>query len=291
MRATLSPVRAPTLSELRTRYVEKGRPLPAALEASLRRDPRPGARAILEQVARRRREHRAEGQRLRWMLEFERALWDRNVVLVAGIDEAGMSPLAGPVAAAAVVLEPEWRAEGVNDSKQVSPDRRVELAIQIKREARAWAVAFAEPEEIDRVNIYWAGLAAMQRAVEALGVTPEHLLIDARKLRDVPIEQTRIVKGDERSLSIAAASILAKTARDARMLDYHDQYPAYGFERHKGYPVREHLAALKTHGACPIHRRSFGPVRIALGLPPLEAESPPPGARARRIRRVTSTRR
>jgi ribonuclease HII len=263
-------VRGPTLSELRTRYVENGRPLPAALEASLRRDPRPGARALLEQIARRRRERRAEGQRLRWMLEFERALWDRNIVLVAGIDEAGMSPLAGPVAAAAVVLEPEWRAEGVNDSKQVSPDRRVELAIQIKREARAWAVAFAEPEEIDRVNIYWAGIAAMQRAVEALGVTPEHLLIDARKLGDVPIEQTRIVKGDERSLSIAAASILAKTARDARMLDYHAQYPAYGFERHKGYPVREHLAALEKHGACPIHRRSFGPVRVALGLPPLE---------------------
>jgi len=263
-------VRAPTLSELRTRYVAKGRPLPAALEAALRKDPRPGARALLEQVSRRRRERRAEGQRLRWMLEFERALWDRKIVLVAGIDEAGMSPLAGPVAAAAVVLEPEWRAEGVNDSKQVAPERRLELAAQIKREARAWAVAFAEPEEIDRVNIYWAGLAAMQRAVEALGVTPQHLLIDARKLRDVPIEQTRIVKGDERSLSIAAASILAKTARDARMLAYHGQYPAYGFERHKGYPVREHLAALKKHGACPIHRRSFGPVRVALGLPPLE---------------------
>jgi ribonuclease HII len=274
-------VRAPTLSELRTRYLERGRPLPARIEAELKRDPRPGAQALLEQIARRRRERRAEGQRLRWMLEFERALWDRKIVLIAGIDEAGMSPLAGPVAAAAVVLEPEWRAEGVNDSKQVSPELRVELAARIKREARAWAVAFAEPEEIDRVNIYWAGIAAMQRAVEALGVTPEHLLIDARKLRDVPIEQTRIVKGDERSLSIAAASILAKTARDARMVEYEREYPGYGFERHKGYPVREHLAALRKHGACSIHRRSFGPVRVVLGLPPLSAATPAAKTRGR----------
>jgi ribonuclease HII len=256
-----------TLSQIRTRYVERGRPLPVELETALRSDTRPGARAILEQVARRRRENRAEGQRLRKMLEFERALWTRNILVVAGIDEAGMSPLAGPVSAAAVVLEPGWRAEGVNDSKQVSPERRVELAAQIKREARAWAVAFAEPDEIDRINIYWAGIAAMRRAVEALGCVPEHLLIDARKLRDVPIEQTKIVKGDERSLSIAAASILAKTERDARMVAYAREYPGYGFEQHKGYPVREHVAALGRIGPCPIHRRSFGPVQAALGNP------------------------
>ncbi|RYZ07348.1 MAG: ribonuclease HII [Myxococcales bacterium] len=267
------------LSEIRTRYVEGARPLPTALEVALRADPRAGARAILEAVERKRRERRAEGQRLRWMLEFERELWKRDVVLIAGVDEAGMSPLAGPVAAAAVVLEPDWRAPGINDSKQVPPERRAELAQLIKREARAWAVAFVEPEEIDQLNIYWAGIAAMRRAVEALGITPEHLLIDARVLRDVAIEQTRIVKGDERSLSIAAASILAKTERDARMLEHDRAYPGYGFARHKGYPVREHQAALRQHGACPIHRRSFGPVREALGLPPLEppkAPGPPP---------------
>jgi ribonuclease HII len=257
-----------TLAELRSRYLERGRPLPAEVEAALRTDARPGARALLAQIERRRRERRAEGQRLRFMLAFERALWRRKIVLVAGIDEAGMSPLAGPVAAAAVVLEPEWRAEGVNDSKQVLPERRIELAARIKREARAWAVAFAEPAEIDRLNIYWAGLLAMQRAVEGLGLEPQHLLIDARKLRDVLIEQTPIVKGDERSLSIAAASILAKTARDERMIDYDRQYPGYGFEQHKGYPVREHLRALRRQGPCPIHRRSFAPVRAALGLPP-----------------------
>jgi ribonuclease HII len=249
----------------------------------LRRDERPGARALVERIERRRRDNRAEGQRLRWMLEFERALWSRNVLLVAGIDEAGMSPLAGPVAAAAVVLPREWRAEGVNDSKQVPPEKRSELAALIKREAKAWAVSFVEPAEIDRINIYWAGIAAMQRAVEALALEPEHLLIDARKLRDVPIEQTRIVKGDERSLSIAAASILAKTERDARMVAYAREYPGYGFDQHKGYPVREHLAALRKIGPCAIHRRSFGPVRAALGLPPLAPQAP---ARDRRTRRA-----
>ncbi|MFZ5894985.1 MAG: ribonuclease HII [Myxococcota bacterium] len=269
------------LSEIRARYVERGRSLPADLELALRDDPRAGARAILESIEQRRHEHRAEGQRLRHMLAFERDLYKRAVVLIAGVDEAGMSPLAGPVAAAAVVLEPGWRVRYLNDSKQVTPEMRAELAEVIKSQARAWAVAFSEPEEIDRINIYWAGLAAMRRAVELLGIVPQHLLIDARKLRDVPIEQTRIVKGDERSLSIAAASILAKTARDARMLEYDREYPNYGFARHKGYPVREHMAALKKQGACAIHRRSFGPVREALGLPPLPKEEPKPRAKKR----------
>jgi ribonuclease HII len=209
------------------------------------------------------------------MLRFEQELWARGILLIAGIDEAGMSPLAGPVSAAAVVLDKGWRAAKINDSKQVDPDTRQELAGVIRREARAWAVAFVEPEEIDRINIYWAGVLAMQRAVESLALVPEHLLIDARRLRDVAIEQTKIIKGDERSLSIAAASILAKTERDARMAAYDREYPGYGFARHKGYPVREHVQALKQHGPCPIHRRSFGPVRIALGLPPLALERQP----------------
>src|SRR5688572_23929508 len=236
------------LAEIRQRFVERGRALPADIERLLLADPRPGARALLEQVERRRYQNRAEGQRLRHMLRYERELWQRDVTLVAGIDEAGMSPLAGPVAAAAVVLEVGWRAPHINDSKQLTPEQRSELALLIRREARAFAVAFVEPEEIDRLNIYWAGILAMRRAVEALGVRPQHLLIDARRLRELPIEQTRIVRGDELSLSIAAASILAKTERDARMLVYDREYPAYGFARHKGYPVRQHLAALEAHG-------------------------------------------
>lgn len=260
------------LAELRRRYLQERRALPADLERALGEDPRPGAQAVLEAVRRRRRDNRAEGQRLRHMLRFEQELWSRGVSLIAGIDEAGMSPLAGPVSAAAVVLDRGWRTAKLNDSKQVDPETRHELALVIRREARAWAVAFVEPEEIDRINIYWAGLLAMRRAVEALGLLPDHLLLDARRLRDVDIEQTKIVKGDERSLSIAAASILAKTERDARMTAYDRQYPGYGFARHKGYPVAEHVSALRRHGPCPIHRRSFGPVRSALGLSPLKAE-------------------
>lgn len=255
------------LSDLRARYVQSERRLPLELERELRADPRPGARALLDAIERRRHANRAEGQRLRHMLRFERELWQRGVQLVAGIDEAGMSPLAGPVSAAAVVLKVGWRAPHINDSKQLSAEQRSDLAELIRREARAHAVAFVEPEEIDRLNIYWAGLLAMQRAVEALGVFPEHLLIDARRLQELPVEQTRIVKGDELSLSIAAASILAKTARDARMIDYDRQYPVYGFARHKGYPVQQHLRALAEHGPCAIHRRSFARVQARLGEP------------------------
>jgi ribonuclease HII len=253
-----------SLAEIRRLYVERERCLPAELERLLRADPRPSARSLVERIERRRRANRVEGQRLRHMLRFERELWQRNITCVAGIDEAGMSPLAGPVSAAAVVLEVGWRAPHVNDSKQLEPAQRQELAKRIRGEARAFAVAFVEPEEIDRLNIYWAGILAMRRAVEGLGLLPEHLLIDARRLRDLPIEQTRIVKGDELSLSIAAASILAKTERDARMVAYDQEYPVYGFAQHKGYPVRQHLRALEEHGPCPIHRRSFAPVQQAV---------------------------
>ncbi|HEY8943833.1 MAG TPA: ribonuclease HII [Polyangiaceae bacterium] len=259
---------ATRLSDLRRRYVDLGRPMPAALEAELRADPRPGARALLSAIERRRRLRRSEGQRLRHLLRFEQELWERGVRLIAGIDEVGMSPLAGPVAAGAVVLKVGWRAPGINDSKQLTPAIRAQLAGIIRSEAVACAVGFAEPEEIDRLNIYWASLLAMRRAVEALGIVPEHLLIDARRLAEVPIQQSRIVKGDERSLSIAAASIVAKDERDARMTAYEREFPGYGFARHKGYPVREHRSALERLGACPIHRRSFAPVRRALGLDP-----------------------
>ena len=255
-----------SLAELRTRYLEGGRRLPRELEVLLRADPRASARALIESLDKRRRANRAEGQRLRHMLRYERELWARQVTLVAGVDEAGMSPLAGPVAAAAVILKVGWKAPHVNDSKQLDPKAREELAVVIRSEARACAVGFAEPEEIDRLNIYWAGLLAMRRAVEGLGVEPEHLLIDARKIREIPAPQTRIVRGDALSLSIAAASILAKTARDARMRDYDRTYPEYGFAQHKGYPVKQHVRALEQHGPCPIHRRSFAPVQQAAAL-------------------------
>jgi ribonuclease HII len=257
------------LSEVRRRYVVEGRRLDQATEAALRADSRPGALQILEAVARRRSDNRSEGQRLRRLLQYESALWDAGVRHVAGVDEAGMSPLAGPVAAAAVVFAPGFRLSGVDDSKKLDPKRRARLAAEIKQHAVAWAVGFAEVEEIDGINIYWAGLLAMRRAVEALTVAPEHVLLDARRLKELSVPQQRIIHGDAKSLTIAAASILAKTERDRRMEELDAAYPGYGFAKHKGYPVREHVQALKERGATPVHRRSFAPVREALGLPPL----------------------
>jgi ribonuclease HII len=257
------------LAEIRRRFVVEARPLDAETEAALSADPRPGAKAILDAIARRRAENRSEGQRLRKLLQFESALWAEGVLHVAGVDEAGMSPLAGPVAAAAVIFAPGSRIPGVDDSKKLDAGTRDRLAVEIKERAVAWSVAFAEVEEIDRINIYWAGLLAMRRAVEGLSLAPQHILIDARRLRELQTPQQAIVNGDGKSLTIAAASILAKTARDALMRKLDAEYPGYGFSRHKGYPVREHVAALARLGASPVHRRSFAPVRTVLGLPEL----------------------
>jgi ribonuclease HII len=257
------------LAEIRRRYVIEARPLEAETEAMLRADPRAGAKAILTAIARRRAENRSEGQRLRKLLQFESALWGAGLLHVAGVDEAGMSPLAGPVAAAAVIFAPGSRIPGVDDSKKLDAETRDKLAVEIKGRAVAWCVAFAEVEEIDRVNIYWAGLLAMRRAVEGLSITPQHILLDARRLKELTTPQQAIVNGDAKSLTIAAASILAKTTRDALMCKLDAEYPGYGFSKHKGYPVREHRAALARLGASPVHRRSFAPVREILGLPPL----------------------
>src|SRR5215468_4624221 len=257
------------LAQVRRRFLVEGRPLDVATEAALLADPRAGARAILDAVARRRFATRSEGQRLRRLLNYERALWSTGVLRVAGVDEAGMSPLAGPVSAAAVVFAPGSRIPGIDDSKKLDAAERDRLSQEIKAMALAWSVGFAAVEEIDTINIYWAGLLAMRRAVEGLALAPQHLLLDARRLKDLSTPQQAMVKGDAKSLTIAAASILAKTARDALMCQLDAEHPGYGFAKHKGYPVREHLAALEKLGASPVHRRSFAPVRIVLGLPPL----------------------
>jgi ribonuclease HII len=259
----------PPLRELHQRYIIERRPLEASVEQVLRADSRAGARPILASIAKRRFENRSEGQRLRKMLRFETHLWEKGHHAVAGVDEAGMSPLAGPVSAAAVILKPGTRITGIDDSKKLDSSSREALAEEIKEKAAAWCVAFVEVEEIDTINIYWAGLLAMQRAVEGLHTTPQHLLIDAKRLKEVEIPQQAIIKGDTKSASIAAASILAKVARDALMRRLDTVHPGYGFADHKGYPVRAHYAALSLLGACAVHRRSFGPVREVLGLPPL----------------------
>jgi ribonuclease HII len=265
-----------SVCELRARFVDAGRPLPEECEAALEADPRAGAREVLRLVRKRRAENRAEGQRLRHLLKFETELWERGARHVGGVDEAGMAPLAGPVVAGACVLPPDYRPRGIDDSKQLDRRARERLAEDIRRNAVCWAVARAEVEEIDTINIYRAGLLALTRAVRALATCPDHVLIDARRLPELGLPQTPIIHGDALSLTIAAASILAKTARDALMAELDLLHPGYGFSRHKGYPTAEHFDALRRLGACPIHRRSFQPVREALGLAPVQAELFPP---------------
>ena len=206
-------------------------------------------------------------------LRYEGRLWMRGVDLVAGIDEAGIGPLAGPVVAAAVILPRGYRLRGLNDSKKIADEkRRAELAVRIKEGAIAWATGLADVREIDMYNIYHAGLLAMLRAVENLSVRPDHLLVDARRIPACTIPQRGIVHGDALSASIAAASIIAKTSRDAIMCALHHRYPQYGFASHKGYPTREHLQRLKELGPLPVHRRTFAPVRAALGLVPVQGK-------------------
>jgi ribonuclease HII len=186
--------------------------------------------------------------------------------LVCGIDEAGRGPLAGPVVAAAVILDPANPITGLNDSKKLSAKRRELLAVEIRAKALAWAVAEASVEEIDRINILQASLLAMRRAVEGLGVRPSHALVDGNRCPKLACTSEAIIGGDGKVASIAAASILAKTVRDAGMLELHATYPEYGFDRHMGYPTAAHLKALREHGLTPIHRRSYAPVAQLLLL-------------------------
>lgn len=261
------------VSKLKVRFLDEGITLPRGLLEALERDPRRGAQALARSLRTRQRRNRAEGQRLRRLLQFEAELWAEGYNHVAGVDEAGMAPLAGPVVAAAVILPPRYKLRGLNDSKKILDSaKRVELAAQIKRDAHCWAVGFAEVAEIDQLNIYHAGLLAMRRAVERLAVSPDFVLVDARKIPGCPAPQRGIIRGDTLSASIAAASILAKTTRDACMCELDRQFPGYGLAAHKGYPTPAHYRALRELGALAIHRRSFAPVRQALGLDPVQSE-------------------
>ena len=186
--------------------------------------------------------------------------------LVCGIDEAGRGPLAGPVVAAAVILDSARPIPGLNDSKKLSEKKRLVLAEMIRERAIAWAVAEASVEELDRINILQASLLAMQRAVAGLTVRPTSALVDGNRCPKLDIPAEAIIQGDGKIASIAAASILAKTVRDAGMRLLHAQYPQYGFDRHMGYPTAAHFKALEEHGASPVHRRSFGPVAKQLSL-------------------------
>lgn len=204
---------------------------------------------------------RREAARLGVLLRVERELWRSGVGRVAGVDEAGVGPLAGPVVAAAVIVRPDAVLRGVDDSKTIPAARREALEARIRDEAEAVAVGMAGVEEIDRLNIYQATLLAMRRAVEGLATPPDHVVVDARTIPGLAAKQTAFVRGDARSYSIAAASIVAKVTRDRLMRELDARFPEYGFASHMGYGTPRHLEALRHHGPCEVHRRSFAPVR------------------------------
>lgn len=183
---------------------------------------------------------------------------------LCGVDEAGRGPLAGPVVAAAVMLDPERRIDGLRDSKKLSAAARERLAEVIRREAVAWCVAEASVAEIDSLNILHATMLAMQRAVTGLGRAPDEVMVDGNRRPKWGWRSQAVVRGDDKIAAIAAASILAKTERDRFMRRLHDEFPQYGFAQHMGYGTAAHLDALKLHGACPHHRRSFGPVKLVI---------------------------
>lgn len=190
-----------------------------------------------------------------------------SLYLLAGVDEAGRGPLAGPVIAAAVILDPARPIAGLADSKALTEKCREVLAAEIRDKALAWALGRAEAEEIDAINILQASLLAMQRAVAALSVVPRHVLVDGNKAPRLSCSVEAVIKGDQTVSVISAASIIAKVARDAEMIELDGRYPGYGFAVHKGYPVKAHVAALERLGVSPVHRRSFGPVRRVLSKP------------------------
>ncbi len=198
---------------------------------------------------------------MRCTFKHENALRKMGVRCIAGIDEVGRGPLAGPVVAAAVILPEGFRNGAIDDSKKLTPQLREEIYAALTARADVcWAVAAAEHDEIDRFNIHRASHEAMRRAVQALATQPEHALIDGRPVRPFPVPHTALVKGDAQSKSIAAASILAKVTRDRIMVRMDAQYPSYGFARHKGYATELHIERLRIHGPCPIHRKTFLPV-------------------------------
>jgi ribonuclease HII len=237
------------------------------MAAMLRRDPRSGARSLAARFDRRERARRTERDRLLRFFSRREQLLQSGVKFVAGVDEVGVGPLAGPLMAAAVIFPREVELDalsGLDDSKRLTRKAREALDLEIRRQACAVFVAEISSADVDRLNPHGASLAAMKRAVSGLELRPGHVLIDARTIPDLGVPQTALVHGDALDASIAAASIVAKVHRDAWMCRLDDHYPGYGFRRHMGYGTPEHIAALDRLGPCPAHRRSFAPVSRAL---------------------------
>ncbi len=246
-----------TIAEL-AKYLNQREDLCPQEEEILSRDKRRGVAVLLARYNRQKEKKQNEEVRLQKMLFEEKSLWVRGYKLVAGVDEAGRGPLAGPVVAAAVILGPEAPLiTGLNDSKKLSKAARELLFEQIVINVSCYAIASASCREIDHYNIHAASILAMKRALEKLALKPEYVLVDGFKIKDCPFSQKAVVGGDARSLSIAAASVLAKVSRDKIMADIHDKYPSYGFIRNKGYGTLDHREAIVNFGPCPEHRRSF----------------------------------
>lgn len=259
------------VSTLRQRYLGENSTLPDGLLEALEADPRLAARALAASIRSHIKSENTERLRLHRLLKFESELWSGGIRMIAGVDEAGVGPMAGPLVAGAVILPHAYTQRDLDDSKKLDERRREELAIRIKEDAFAWSIGIAEVEEIDELNVYHAGLLAMKRAVDGLSMEPEYLLVDARTIPGCSVPQKGIIRGDSQSASIAAASILAKTTRDAMMIEFDCKFPEYGFASHKGYATAAHFRALREFGVTPIHRRSYRPVREALGIEPVQA--------------------
>jgi ribonuclease HII len=254
-----------SIQQIRHRYARVDRPVTPQVLNKLKRDPRQGVLQIHAALKKRYERERAERLRLDAMLNFERVLWKSGVQRIAGVDEAGTGPLAGPVVAAAVVFPPHTALDGIDDSKRLDADQRTSAEAAIRAAASSIGIGVAEVEEIDRLNIYRAALVAMQRAIVGLTVAPQHVLVDARNIPALDVPQNRFDRGDGINFSIAAASIIAKTHRDRLMSRLGEVYPGYGFERHKGYGTPEHQDAIRRLGPCPAHRTSFTFIREIRG--------------------------
>jgi ribonuclease HII len=246
-----------SIQEIRTRFLPDDAAVSPHVLQALKRDGRRGAQQVYATLKKRYEIDRRERTRLDGMLNFERVLWKSGVQHIAGVDEVGVGPLAGPVVAAAVIFAPGTVVPGVDDSKRLDAEARDVVAAQIRQCALGIGIGQASVEEIDTINVYHAGLLAMQRAVESLPVAPQHVLVDARTIPGIGVPQNPFTKGDGMNFSIAAASIIAKTHRDGLMTELDSRYPEYGFARHKGYSTPEHQAAITRYGPCPLHRMSY----------------------------------
>jgi len=254
-----------SVAEIHREFSRLERPIPKDWFVALQVDERMGVQRIYRRARQQLEKQGQERKRIESMLEIERLLWQSGYQQVAGVDEVGMGPLAGPVVAAAVTFPPRAFIPGIDDSKRLPPAKREALARLVREQALGVGLGVAEVSEVDQLNVYHAGLLAMRRAVGRLPSRPDHILLDAKRLPQLSIPQQSITKGDRRSFSIAAASIVAKTWRDQLMVKLHEVFPQYGFNRHKGYCTHEHQKALRKHGPCAFHRKSFSVIQELCG--------------------------